>query len=328
MKVGVVVIGRNEGRRLVTCLESVSDYPTVYVDSGSTDHSVKNAQAVGADVVGLDMSVPFTAARGRNEGYRFLLSRYPDLEYVMFVDGDCEIVKGWVGTGVDFLDTHSDYGVVCGRRVERHPESSFYNKLCDIEWDTPIGDANACGGDAIYRRAVLEQTNGFDPTFIAGEEPELCFRIRSSGMKIMRIDAEMTLHDADMHEFRQWWKRSLRSGYAYALNNDKHGKASAERFKYRELKSIYVWVSVATVCFVLSLFSLNPVFILFYILVFSAQIFRIGLRNMHIKKRYGLQMSFAYAFSTMLAKFPQFMGMLKFWRKKRSGEKHTLVEYK
>jgi hypothetical protein len=42
---GVVVIGRNEGQRLITCLGSVSTAAkVVYVDSGSTDGSVQAAR--------------------------------------------------------------------------------------------------------------------------------------------------------------------------------------------------------------------------------------------------------------------------------------------
>lgn len=68
--VAAVAIGRNEGARLVACLESMVGRvdPIIYVDSGSTDNSVAEARARGAEVVELDMSIPFTAARARNAG--------------------------------------------------------------------------------------------------------------------------------------------------------------------------------------------------------------------------------------------------------------------
>lgn len=328
MNTGVVVIGRNEGSRLVACLKSASDYPTVYVDSGSTDDSVESAKALGADVVSLDMSVPFTAARGRNEGFAYLMSKYPELEYVQFVDGDCELVQGWIEFGVDFLQNNKEYAVVCGRRAERYPNASIYNLLCDIEWDSPIGDAAACGGDAIYRSDVLQQVQGFDPGFIAGEEPELCFRIRTEGYKIRRIQADMTLHDANMHHFKQWWKRSLRSGYAYALNYTKHGHVQPERFKFKELKSIVVWTSLALISLILSVLALNPIFILLFLALLGLQTFRIGLRNRALVQRNGKKVSLIYAFSTMFAKLPQMIGVIQFLNKQRRGRQHTLVEYK
>ena len=96
--VGVVVIGRNEGERLRRCLESVrgAAQAIVYVDSGSTDGSVALATGLGATVVALDMRRPFTAARARNEGMRRLQAIAPDLVFVQFVDGDCEMVAGWL----------------------------------------------------------------------------------------------------------------------------------------------------------------------------------------------------------------------------------------
>ena len=95
---GFVLIGRDEGERLRRCLASVvrTNCPVVYVDSGSRDGSVAAAQAAGALVVALDMSRPFTAARARNAGWRRLLQAHPDLQQVHFLDGDCELVDGWL----------------------------------------------------------------------------------------------------------------------------------------------------------------------------------------------------------------------------------------
>ena len=96
--IGAVVIGRNEGERLRACLETVKNQvqSVVYVDSGSTDGSVKLARSLGVSVVELDLSVPFTAARARNAGFEYLLQIEPSVEFVQFVDGDCLIVEGWL----------------------------------------------------------------------------------------------------------------------------------------------------------------------------------------------------------------------------------------
>ena len=71
----------------------------VYVDSGSSDGSAALAASMGATVVELDLSVPFTAARARNEGWQRLVSVAPEVDYVMFVDGDCEIIDGFLERG-------------------------------------------------------------------------------------------------------------------------------------------------------------------------------------------------------------------------------------
>ena len=82
-KLGLVVIGRNEGNRLGRCLASVRCLPKrVYVDSGSTDGSVRLARSEGAKVIELSAPPTFTAARARNVGLAQLIADYPDLEFV------------------------------------------------------------------------------------------------------------------------------------------------------------------------------------------------------------------------------------------------------
>ncbi len=83
-RIGIVIIGRNEGERLMRCIQSVQAVAVaiVYVDSSSHDGSVGNAQGCGVDAVALDPAQPFTAARGRNEGFRFLTDKYPAMKHV------------------------------------------------------------------------------------------------------------------------------------------------------------------------------------------------------------------------------------------------------
>ncbi len=222
---GVVVIGRNEGDRLRRCLESVADgtAPVVYVDSGSTDGSVAMAHAMGVEVVELDPSRPFSAGRARNEGFARCREHDPAVSFVMFVDGDCEVVAGWLDRARRELEARPELAVVCGRRREARPERSVYNRLADLEWDTPIGLAQSCGGDALVRVVDFAAVGGFDPTAKAGEEPELCQRLRQSGRAIARIDAEMTRHDLNMTRLGEWWRRQLRVGY--------HGLDIESRFR-------------------------------------------------------------------------------------------------
>src|SRR5262249_30270274 len=159
----------------------------VYVDSGSTDDSVAFARSRGVEVVELDMSIPFTAARARNEGLDRLLKVDPEVHFVQFVDGDCEVQQGWLQKAEQTLQSETAVAVVCGRRRERFPQSSIYNRLCDMEWDTPIGEAGACGGDAMMRVPALRQVGGYRASLIAGEEPELCTRLRGAGWKVLRL---------------------------------------------------------------------------------------------------------------------------------------------
>ena len=255
-RAGVVVIGRNEGGRLKRCLGSLVDRVEriVYVDSGSTDESVVFARSIGVDVVDLDLSRPFSMARGRNVGYHRLIELHPDLEFVQFVDGDCEVVPTWIDAAMDAIDSHPDVWVVFGRRRERFPDASIYNRLVDLEWDGPNGKVAACGGDALMRVEAMQVTGGFNESMIGGEEPELCVRIRQAGGAILRIDAEMTVHDAAINEFGQWWKRAKRGGFAYAHGAALHG-AGPQRHKVRQLASALFWTAGMTI--VLTVFMIG-----------------------------------------------------------------------
>lgn len=325
-RVGCVVIGRNEGERLVRCLDSLVGRAAhiVYVDSGSTDGSVPMAESKGVAVVALDMTKPFTAARGRNAGFERLMADHPELELVQFVDGDCEVVAGWIERAAARLMERSELAVVCGRRRERHPEESVYNALCDLEWDTPVGDAKACGGDAMMRVSAFRQVGGFDGTLIAGEEPELCFRLREAGWKIERLDAEMTLHDAAITRFEQWWKRNVRTGHAYAEGAHLHG-ISPERYYVRENLKILAWGAV-----------LPTIAITGAVPTLGASLLLLGGYPLNIARIYARtrghgmpdKVALAYAVAMVMVKFPEVQGIAKYWRGRIQGVRSRIIEYK
>lgn len=317
-KVGVVAIGRNEGERLRRCLNSVLPVAsaTVYVDSGSDDGSKQMAIDMGADTVDLDMSRPFTAARARNEGLQRLLQLHPDIDFVQFVDGDCEIVPGWLEAAHGFLTDHPSHAVVCGRRRERYPERSVYNQLCDEEWNTPIGDALACGGDAMMRTKALQAVGGYRESLIAGEEPELCVRLRQTGWRIHRLDREMTLHDAAMTRFSQWWKRTVRAGHAFAAGAWLHG-APPERHWVRETRRAVLWGLVLPLCIVISMIVFGP-WAGILALVYPLQWLRLLRRN-------GSARSTTFL---LIGKFAEAWGVMKFHISRLRGVSDTIIEYK
>jgi GT2 family glycosyltransferase len=321
-KFGAVVIGRNEGERLKRCLTSLSAAAcVVYVDSGSMDGSVQYARRVAVDVVELDTNIPFTAARARNAGFRRLRDKTPDLRYVQFVDGDCEVRPDWPHCALAFLEVHSDVAVVCGRRRERYPERSVYNWLCDQEWNGPTGEVPACGGDAMMRIVAVEAAGGYRGDMIAGEEPELCLRLRRAGWRVWRLPDEMTLHDAAMTRFGQWWRRAVRAGYAFAQGAYLHG-ASPERHWVWESRRAWlwgVWLPLACLAVSVALFPWG----LGAWLAFPLQMLRQIVRNPGpLGDRAEL------AFFQVMARFPEGLGQLNFLRDRLFGTQAHLIEYK
>lgn len=320
---GVVVIGRNEGERLDHCLGSLHGARVVYVDSGSTDGSSARAAAAGARVVELDPSRPFSAARARNAGAAKLLAERPGLTYLQFVDGDCEVREEWLERARAHLDEHPETAVVCGRRRELHPDHSLWNLLCDLEWNTPTGRAASCGGDAMYRAAPFHAAGGFDPSVVAGEEPELCLRLRARGHRVDRLPVEMTSHDAAMVSAWQWARRAVRAGHARAQGVWMHGGPPFHH-ALRPLASILFWgaiVPVLTVAAVLLLGAIGLLPLAGYPVI--------ALRSARtITPRADTrQQALLYGLFNTLAKAPQLLGVLNFHlRRWRGGTR--IIEYR
>jgi len=320
---GVVIIGRNEGDRLRRCLESLSgaEVPIIYVDSGSSDGSIATSRAFGVSVVELDASKPFTAARARNEGFWRLLEVQPALDYLFFVDGDCEVAAGWLERARRFLDERPDVAVVCGRRRERHPERSIYNMLCDIEWDIPAGETKACGGDAVMRVIAVREVNGYRSDLICGEEPELCVRLRRAGWRVWRLGDEMTLHDAALYRFGQWWTRMLRGGYGFALGVNLHG-APPERHCVYEARRAWLWGVLVPLAAV-SLGTAVSRWFLLLLVAYPLQVIRLARRGRRTARE-----NWWRAGALVLGNFPEVLGQLRFRMDHFRRARSTLIEYK
>lgn len=323
-KVGVVVIGRNEGERLQVCLASLSQFgmPVVYVDSGSTDDSVALATSFNAHVLNLDLTVPFTAARARNEGFAKLTEVAPHVSFVQFVDGDCEVVSTWLLAALTTLQQNDRLAVVCGRRKERYPNHTFYNFMCDLEWNTPVGEAKACGGDALMRVTAFQAVNGFNTTLIAGEEPELCVRLRANGWGIQRIAQDMTIHDAAMTRFSQWWKRTVRAGHAFAEGAFMHGKSPARHW-VQEARRPWIWAMlIPLVIIIVSVINLQLGVLVG--LIYPLQ----WLRLAHRQRAYGWGRALKLSTYALLGKFAELQGQLSFHYNRLFKKKSQLIEYK
>jgi glycosyltransferase involved in cell wall biosynthesis len=337
---GVVAIGRNEGERLRRCLEAMAgvDVTIIYVDSASTDGSVALARALGVEVVELDMTTQFSAARARNVGFERLLEIDPEIHFVQFLDGDCEVAPGWLERGLRTLEDHPEVAVVFGLRNERFPDRSIYNRLADIEWNVPITrgtwdkTAAACGGDAMIRARAFQEVGGYNPSIPAGEEPELCQRLRQMGYSVIRLDANMTWHDSAMLRFHQWVRRQVRTGYGGVDFTTRFGHRGYDPFR-RQLQSARLW----GLCWPLALIVMGGLAAFWggsvaglacglLALFWPVQAIRIAARNRTRAGSFGAAL--AYGVLTMVGKFFQMTGQGLFLRDRLAGRHSRLIEYK
>jgi GT2 family glycosyltransferase len=325
--VAIVAIGRNEGERLKSCLRTVmsAGRTVVYVDSGSVDGSLAYAASVGCHVVALDPSQPFSAARARNEGFACLMEHDPDVPFLQFLDGDCDLVEGWLERGLAVLGEREDVGIVCGHVRELHPEATIYNTLCDLEWQQAPGEIRSSGGRFLVRSEVFRAVGGFRADVIAAEDDEFCIRVRRLGWKILQVDAEMARHDIAMTRFGEWWRRSKRTGHAFAHVAALHGR-SEERYFVPEIRRIWLWALVLPVlagCLAPFTHGLSVVALFCaYGLQFVRTFYRCR------KRGWVARDAAIYSYFTALFKFPALLGMIGYYRRQRRGAVATIIEYR
>jgi len=316
-KSGIVVIGRNEGERLRACLQSILSrrVTAVYVDSGSSDGSPELARSMGFEVVELNPNRRFSAARGRNEGFDRLVELHPHLAYVQFIDGDCELIDSWFESAMVELDANKNVAVVCGRILERHPEDSVYNRLRRLEWTIPVGEIDACSGNLMVRADAFRAVGGFRVEFIAAEDEDLCIRLSQLKWRLRSLDADMAYHDAAVMDLASWARRAVRSGHAFAQGAALHGNCLRAWLWGAILPLVALGLAWPTSGLSLALLFAYPI-----------QILRINRAN--LRKGMGHGDSFLFAAFMILEKFPTFVGVLEFYRRRWRRQPLTIIEYK
>ncbi len=327
--VAIVVIGRNEGARLLRSLASTQGWRSVYVDSGSADSSVEAARRMGVPVIELSPERGFSAARGRNAGIDLLLAD-PSIRYLQMLDGDSALEPGWIAIATDRLDREPELGALFGRLRERAPDASIYGWMFDREWAVPAGPAAVFGGSVLLRVEAIRNAGGYQDDMIAGEDPDFALRLRMAGWRIECIDAPMAIHDGDMVRFRQWWRRTMRAGHAFAELVDRHPGSSLHDYG-RSRARILFWAGLLPLAAVASLLVamlLDPRAILGTVLVFALLVLNLARIAVREALRHGVRRGVPFALFLMLGKYAEMVGLLSYWRNRRRDRAPTLIEYK
>jgi glycosyltransferase involved in cell wall biosynthesis len=327
-EIAAVVIGRNEGDRLAECLQSVAvaGLHAIYVDSGSTDDSLAIAADLKVPSVALEPGRPFSAARGRNAGLEEVRRRWPQAEFVQFLDGDCILDPDFPVAAVAHFGGDSRCAIVTGHLSERYPEASIYNRLCAIEWRSPAGpieNMNALGGIMAARISALVEVGGFNEQAIAGEEPDLGVRLGLAGHSIFKLDRPMATHDAQILRFGQWWKRAVRAGHALAHRYARHGR-SRFRDGRREIRSVLFWAFLLPLAALALLWSTRGLSLLLLAgyAVLAWRVHRYYVRTGVPDRDARLAARFI-----VYGKFAEFVGILRYGLNRLRGRFH-IIEYK
>ncbi|MFT7136665.1 MAG: GT2 family glycosyltransferase, partial [Akkermansiaceae bacterium] len=188
------------------------------------------------------------------------------------------------------------------------------------EWHRPAGDIEACGGDMMVRTRAFGDVGGFNPHVIAAEDDEFCTRVRKANWRVHRLPQRMTLHDADMMRFGQWWQRAVRTGHGFAQVGALH-----PRYFLRARQRVWFYGAVLPLAVLLSLLLSPGLLVLvpgLYLLSYVRTVR--GLLAADLAPRKALHQSVFLS----LSKFPNLIGMLTYyWRVLRGGDM-AIIEYK
>jgi len=325
----VVVIGRNEGARLERCLKSVKairnwqgHIETIYVDSGSTDDSRTLARSLDCLVTEVHSDRP-SAALGRNAGWR--MAKAP---LILFLDGDTILHPDFPVKAAAAL-TDPNIAAIFGRRREIRPEASFYNRVLDLDWISRPGLCDYCGGDALIRRVALEVVGGYDDTLIAGEEPDMCRRMRGLGYKILHVDCEMTGHDLAIHHFSQYWRRAVRTGHAYAEVSARYAGTELPAWTAESNANVKrggFWIAIPLLAIAACIWLRNPLPLLVPIALLGILSVRSAQRSSW--KSTDRTALLLYGVHSHVQQVPILIGQLGYWWDRRRGRRRRLIEYK
>lgn len=192
--ISVIVIGKNEGARLATCLSCAQralrmlSYELIYVDSRSADNSIAVAKAHGARCFTLE-EADTTAGLGR-----FVGTQAAHGEYLLFLDGDMQLQPGFVERAMMKMAAEG-YDGACGIREDHYVRSGEVISInknyfqCTRERIVP-----EFGGAIFLKAEALSACGGWSPDTIACEEAELHARLKAAGRRIVELPIPMIIH--------------------------------------------------------------------------------------------------------------------------------------
>jgi GT2 family glycosyltransferase len=206
LDLSIVLINKNQAWNISRLIESVlratssvHSKEIILVDSASTDETVALAGRYPITILRLRPGQRLSPAIGRYIG-----SQRARGDLVLFLDGDTELVEGWLARALQKMRDEPGAGVLTGKVINCQTSAAgravpldevYKGASREVLWGSYDG-----GGAAMYRRSLLEKVGTFNPGLFADEEPELCLRIRHAGYRVLELDYPIVWHYNDAPE--------------------------------------------------------------------------------------------------------------------------------
>lgn len=212
MLVSVIIPNWNGKRFLKGCLDSLmeqtySELEIWIIDNGSKDDSVAFIEENYPSVKLIKNEHNMGFAPAVNAGIRAAAG-----DYLALINNDTVVDKNWVSELVKVLDSHPEIGSVgCkmlayddhklldgvgdGYRRGGLPGRIGHREIDTGRFNTMRYILGACGGAAVYKRAMLDDIGLFDDDYFAYlEDVDIALRAQSAGYKCLYVPTAIIYH--------------------------------------------------------------------------------------------------------------------------------------
>ena len=217
--VSIIIKALNEEKGIATTLQSALRAlktvggEVILADSCSSDRTVEIARGFPVRIVQLTHPQERCCGVGPQLGYQHARG-----EFIYLVDGDMQLLDGFLPLAIEFLRSHPAIAGVGGRVLEMNLDNPEYQTRKDKWAQGQPGPASRLDGGGVYRRQAIEDVGYFsDRNLHSYEEFDLAARLRSRGWELWRMPLDAVSHYG--HEtpaLRLLWRR-WRSGYLWGV---------------------------------------------------------------------------------------------------------------
>lgn len=271
--ISFIVIGKNEGDRLVKCLKSVRNfaldnnakYEIIYVDSQSTDGSLEYVKSLNW-VSCHSLSGKCNAARARNLG-----ASKSKGNNLFFVDGDMEL-NSKAYTSYFNVQENLYHPIMTGNRLDIFYDNNW-NKIGSLKTG-PNHDIEqiTTGGLFIIESNLWNEISGMDSKLNCFEDNDLAYRIfKKRNIKVLKKQVVLADHHTIRYTNKDRFRKLIKSEYFCF-------RGMVYRKHMNSLKILKILfkndLTLLTLIFstILSLVMLSPYYVLIYFLIIGLKL--------------------------------------------------------
>ncbi|MBU3111049.1 glycosyltransferase family 2 protein [Clostridium lacusfryxellense] len=222
-KISFIVIGKNQERTIVSCIQSIlsttsnlkiKSYEIIYVDSMSSDRSIEVIKDNFKDKVSIyRLYVYMNAAIGRNIG-----ASKSSGDVLFFIDGDMEIEAAFLpkvyseseGLKYDFVSGDLREHLYDQHWIKTGERKSRYNVNKKVY-------QSSVGGVFLIKRELFDKVQGFRNYMRINEDIDFALRLSEHGVFLLRIPVTIALHKTfEFNKMSNVFKRLMKGDLLYS----------------------------------------------------------------------------------------------------------------